>query len=158
MNVVIKENQLTETMIDYGILGSDLGYVMRRAQLWIFQDFIRTMTPIELRPAQYSVLIIIDHNPGLSQISLAGALGIERARLVRLLDQMEERNLVERRPAANDRRSHAMHLTPEGERVLSRARELAASHRRACVQEFGGQGNYVTLANLLAKFGAPEAA
>jgi len=156
MIAVSRNFNVQESTIDYGPLENDLGYVLRRAQLWVFQDFIRTMTPLDLRPAQYSVLVIIHHNPGLSQIALAGALGIERARLVRLLDQLEERKLVERRPAASDRRSHAMHLTREGERVLAGALDLVATHRLACLEEFGGPNNYETLVRLLAKFGAPQ--
>lgn len=154
MNAILKNISMPESAIDYGPLGQDLGYMLRRAQLWIFQDFLRTMTPLDLRPAQYSVLVIINQNSGLSQISLAGALGIERARLVRLLDQLEERKLVERRPSANDRRSHAMHLTPDGERALAASRELIADHRKTCVEEFGGQSNYSTLVRMLSKFGA----
>lgn len=156
MNAIVRKINVPESMIDYGYLEHDLGYVLRRAQLWVFQDLIRTMAPVDLRPAQFSVLVIIHHNPGLSQISLASALGIERARLVRLLDQLEDRKLVERRPAASDRRSHAMHLTLEGERTLASACELAAAHRKACLEEFGGQNNYTTLVRLLAKFGAPQ--
>ena len=72
---------------------------MRRAQIWIFQDFIRTLATINIRPAQYSVLTVINANPGLTQMSLSKALGIERARLVHLLDGLEARKFVERRPS-----------------------------------------------------------
>lgn len=156
MNVTLRDISTSDTTIDYGPLGNDLGYMLRRAQLWIFQDFIRTMAPLDLRPAQYSVLVIINQNPGLSQITLASALGIERARLVRLLDQLEGRTLVERRPSANDRRSHAMHLSAEGERLLAETCSLVASHRKSCLAEFGGQANYATLVKLLCKFGSLE--
>lgn len=154
MNINVRDITSPEHAIDYGSLGNDLGYMLRRAQLWIFQDFLKTMTPLDLRPAQYSVLVIIHNNSGLSQITLAGALGIERARLVRLLDQLEERKLVERRPSANDRRSHAMHLTLEGQRMLTAASELIATHRKSCMETFGGQDNYGTLVQMLSKFGS----
>ena len=52
---------------ELGRLVGHLGYVVRRAQLWIFQDFIRTMAEVDVRPAQYSVLLVIEANPGLSQ-------------------------------------------------------------------------------------------
>ena len=69
----------------------------RRAQIWIFQDFIRTLAEVNIRPAQYSVLIVIEANHGLSQSALSQTLGIERARLVRLLDSLEARKFVQRR-------------------------------------------------------------
>lgn len=149
----INRQQINCAPIDYGPLADDAGYLLRRAQLWIFQDFIRTMAPLDLRPAQYSVLVIIRHNPGLSQIALACALGIERARLVRLLDQLEERDLVERRPSASDRRSHAMHLTAHGEKVLDEAATLIRRHHSAWMAEFGGPEECAQLIRLLAKFG-----
>ena len=49
---------------DLGRLVGHLGYFVRRAQLWIFQDFIRTLAEVDIRPAQYSVLLVIKANPG----------------------------------------------------------------------------------------------
>src|ERR1700750_2250565 len=79
--------------LDIGVLNDHLGYFIRRLQVWVFQDFIRTLTPVDIRPAQYSVLVVIAGNPGLSQSDLADLLDIERARLVRLLDKLEKRGL-----------------------------------------------------------------
>ena len=75
--------------LDIGVLNEHLGYFIRRLQVWVFQDFIRTLAPVDIRPAQYSVLVVIAANPGLSQSDLADRLGIERARLVRVLDKLE---------------------------------------------------------------------
>ena len=61
------------------------GYAVRRFQIWIFQDFIKTLGEVDIRPTQYSVLTVIAANPGLSQMAVAKRLGIERARLVHLL-------------------------------------------------------------------------
>ena len=63
------------------------GYAVRRFQIWIFQDFIKTLGEVDIRPTQYSVLTVIGANPGLSQMAVAKRLGIERARLVHLLEQ-----------------------------------------------------------------------
>src|SRR5262245_32341034 len=94
--------------LDLDALNGHFGYFIRRLQVWVFQDFIRTLAPIDLRPAQYSVLIVIAANPGLSQSDLADTLGIERARLVRLLDRLDKRGLTRRLPSRTDRRSHAL--------------------------------------------------
>src|SRR4051812_3052746 len=74
--------------LELGVLNSHLGYFVRRFQVWIFQDFVRTLASFDIRPAQYSVLVVIEANAGLSQADLADTLGIERARLVRLLDEL----------------------------------------------------------------------
>ena len=64
--------------VGLGALADHLGYSVRRLQVWIFQDFVRALAPFDIRPAQYSVLIVIEANPGLSQTALAQRLGIER--------------------------------------------------------------------------------
>jgi DNA-binding MarR family transcriptional regulator len=137
--------------VDLGGLTSHLGYLVRRAQLWIFQDFNRTLAALDIRPAQYSVLTVIDANPGLTQMALAHALGIERARLVHLLNGLEKRNVVRRSSLASDRRSHALHLTGDGRRMLARVKTLAAEHERHVTERLGAQQRQ-DLLRLLAAF------
>jgi DNA-binding MarR family transcriptional regulator len=122
-----------------GPLEDHLGYFIRRAQVWVFQDFIRTLAGIDIRPAQYSVLTVIGANPGLSQSDLAGTLGIERARLVRLLDKLERRGLTQRLPSPKDRRSHALQLTVQGQKILKRAQALAAQHEARLTDKIGAE-------------------
>lgn len=123
--------------LDLGVLDRHLGYFLRRAQVAVFQDFIRTLADVGIRPAQYSVLIVIGANAGLSQADVAQTLGIERARLVRLLDRLERRGLTQRLPSRVDRRSHVLKLTPAGQRVLKRARALAAVHEARLLERLG---------------------
>src|SRR4030066_1895971 len=74
--------------IGLGVLNGHLGYFVRRLQVWVFQDFVRTLAPLRIRPAQYSVLVVIETNPGLSPADIAEQLGIERGPLVRLPDRL----------------------------------------------------------------------
>ena len=126
-----------EKPLSLGLLDGHLGYFLRRIQVWVFQDFIRTLAGIDLRPAQYSVLSVIAANRGLSQADLAQLLGIERARLVRLLDRLEKRGLTQRLASPVDRRSHALQLTPAGQALLKRARALAQIHEANLVDKLG---------------------
>src|SRR6185295_4250750 len=123
--------------LDIGVLNEHLGYFIRRLQVWVFQDFIRTLAPVDIRPAQYSVLVVIAANPGLSQSDLADRLGIERARLVRVLDKLERRGLTQRLASPTDRRSHALRLTREGQKLLNRATLLAATHEAKLIEKLG---------------------
>jgi len=127
------------------------GYAVRRFQLWIFQDFIKTLGDVDIRPTQYSVLTVIGANPGLSQMAVANRLGIERARLVHLLDSLEQRKLVKRVKSKSDRRSHALHLTAQGEIALARFKRLAAEHERN-VEAKIGKANREQLLRILAGF------
>jgi DNA-binding MarR family transcriptional regulator len=123
--------------IDLDVLNDRLGYFVRRVQVWIFQDFISRLAAMDISPAQFSVLVVVSANTGLSQAELAGTLGIERARLVRLLHRLEQRGLIQRLPSSADGRRHALRLTREGERVLAQAKALSAQHETGLKKRFG---------------------
>ncbi|UYN95637.1 MAG: MarR family transcriptional regulator [Enhydrobacter sp.] len=110
--------------IDVGVLDDSIGYLLRRAQVTVFQRFFEVFAEVGLRPGQYSVLAVIERNPGLRQTQLGDALGIKKANLVAMIDKLEERGLARRLPAANDRRSHALHLTPRGSALMVRLHRL----------------------------------
>ena len=137
--------------VDLDGLNAHLGYLIRRAQIWVFQDFIRTLAAIDIRPAQYSVLTLIDANPGLTQMALSKTLGIERARLVHLLNGLESRRLVERRSSKTDRRSHAMHLTAKGRGALVGIKALAQEHEQRLAERVGRK-HHRQLLRILAVF------
>lgn len=123
--------------IELGVLAGHLGYFARRLQVWIFQDFIRRLSSLDISPAQFSVLAVIGANPGLSQAELAATLGIERARLVRLLHRLEQRALTQRLPSSADGRRHALQLTRAGQMLLTRAQALAELHEAALRGKLG---------------------
>jgi DNA-binding MarR family transcriptional regulator len=137
--------------VDLGGLQSRLGYVLRQAQLWIFQDFIRAMAEHDIRPGQFSVLTVIGANPGIAQRDVSRALGIERARLVLVLDELERRGLAERAPSPTDRRSRTLSLTEEGKRLLRHLTALADEHEARVVDRVGVDGK-AELLRMLAGF------
>jgi DNA-binding MarR family transcriptional regulator len=138
-------------LIDLGVLNERLGYFVRRVQVWVFQDFIRRLSTIDVSPAQFSVLVVIAANTGLSQSQLALTLGIERARLVRLLHRLEQRGLMQRLPSSADGRRHALRLTRDGQKLLTRAKALAAQHEAALKEKLGGE-RYRLLLDVMREF------
>ena len=124
---------------------------MRRAQVWIFQDFKRALKDLDITPAQFSVMKIIAANPGIAQARVAEALCIERARLVQMLDRLERPGYIARMRSLRDRRSHALELTPEGVRLLAQLDVRIAEHERNVVARIGAKGKSELL-RLLAPF------
>lgn len=137
--------------VDLGVLDDRLGYFIRRAQIWVFQDFIRGLASVDLSPAQFSVVAVIGANPGLSQAALSETLGIERARLARMLHELGDRGLTQRLPSSNDGRSHALQLTADGQKTLARAKALSEEHENRLMKKFGGD-RYKAIKAILREF------
>ncbi len=126
--------------VDLAPLTRFVGYAVRRAQMAIFGDFLESMREVDLRPAQFGVLMVIERNPGMRQSDVSGGLGIQKANFVPLISELETRGLVVREPGATDRRAYALHLTPQGLALLQRARELHAKHEARLTDRIGRKG------------------
>ena len=97
---------------------STLGYTVSRR----FHD---VLAPLELEPSEFAVLRAVGSNQGRSQHALAERLHISASHMVAIVDKLEERALLERRPQADDRRVRSLYLTSAGKKLLARAFALA---------------------------------
>jgi DNA-binding MarR family transcriptional regulator len=134
--------------LSLGPLPQLIGYALRRAQLAVFADFMQCFAELPLRPAQFSTLLVLRHNPGPRPSQIADALGIKRANFVTLQADLIARGLVERRGNAQDRRAHSLHLTPAGEALLVQADATLARHESGFANRLG-QVDYDTLLRIL---------
>jgi len=123
--------------LELGPLPGYTGYVLRRAQVALFENFINTFKPLGLRPAQFSVLLVVKGNPGRRQSEIAASLGIRQANLVGLIDELEARGLTKRKRLAADRRSHAVMLTARGKALLKKALALQERFERQVMAALG---------------------
>ena len=120
-----------------GDLSHALGYRIRRAQLWVFKDVSRRLAAFDISPAQFSVLSVIDANPGVNQLAIAQLLSIERAGLGRLVDRLERRGLLQRTPSAINRRYYVLYLTSAGTTLLGRMRPAIAESEHTLAAKIG---------------------
>src|ERR671936_2295008 len=101
-----------------GFMLSTLGYTVSRR----FHD---VLAPLELEPSEFAVLRAVGFSEGQSQQALAQRLNISPSHMVAIVDDLERRELLERRPEATDRRVRTLHLTKAGEKLVAQAFELA---------------------------------
>ena len=71
----------------------------------------------DLSPVQCHVLHLIEPDRPLPMGRLAATLGCDASNVTGLVDRLEARGLVERRPSAGDRRVKVIRLTPAGSRL-----------------------------------------
>ena len=105
-------------------------YQLRRAQIRFFDEFENSMRGVHITPGQFGVIALIAANPGLTQSALARAVGIERSSMVAVIDVLESRRLVERRPSPGDRRSYALVLSTEGSNMLEQLKPMVLEHEK----------------------------
>ena len=139
------------------LLESLVGYALRRATGSVMTDFVATMEDIAVRPVLFALLATISENPGVNQTMLGQSLGIQRANLVPLVNELKGRGLIERRPAPNDRRAFALHLSKAGQGLLDEAVRRVRVHEERILSGLSAEERR-TLLDLLARIRGRSAA
>jgi MarR family transcriptional regulator for hemolysin len=80
--------------------------------------------------AQWAILIWLERQPGISQKELSEILEVEPITVARLIDRLQARGMVERRPDPRDRRIWRLHLLEPGRGVLNGIDEQRADMTR----------------------------
>ncbi|WP_267549014.1 MarR family winged helix-turn-helix transcriptional regulator [Rhizobium rhizogenes] len=122
--------------IDLGRLENVLGFHLRMANVALYHDFSKAMEELGLTQKQVAVLELIAENEGASQIDIAATLGMDRATMMALVNRLEDRDLVERRPSPVDRRRQQLILTGAGQDMLTACRQLISAHERKFTERF----------------------
>jgi DNA-binding MarR family transcriptional regulator len=131
-------------------LSDHIGFVMRRAQLSVFQDFQQRMEGLDLTPAGYSVLVILGRHPGMRQNKLTDLLAIKPANCVTLLNGLEKRGLLVREKVKVSGRAVALSLTEAGHVLLDEANSRVEAHLTR-MRERLGEADAAMLLSLLHK-------
>jgi len=113
----------TPSFRSVAFLVSSLGYTVSRR-------FHQVLKPLELEPGEFALLRAVAAGDGESQNALAERLHISPSWMVAIVDDLEKRELVERRPHARDRRIRNLHLTATGRKLLRQAERKAQQFDR----------------------------
>jgi|SRR5919202_4318195 DNA-binding MarR family transcriptional regulator len=112
-------------------LGDSATFLLKRLGYAAKEQAMAAYEQTGLHPYHHAVLIALDEGIHETQGSIADTLGYDRGQLVGLLDELEDRGLVERRRDPEDRRRHLVSLTPDGKKALGRLRTVARQNEDA---------------------------
>ncbi len=109
------------------------GYVLRRASAAALANLNERLEPLHLRHADVALLMLIDAQPGVSQSQAGRILDIQRANMVPFIARLEKQGLIERQQI--DGRSRALQLTPNGQSILTQARQRVDDYEMALLNQ-----------------------
>ena len=105
-----------------------LGYRLRRAQGAMHRDYMAAIAGLKLTQKQTATLWLIDTNPGVSQVAVAAALGMDRATMMAVTNRLQARGLLVRKQSTSDRRRQELYLTAAGVKALQKAKARIIEH------------------------------
>jgi DNA-binding MarR family transcriptional regulator len=127
-----------------------LGLLLRRAESTASELLAAQLAAHDSTPTRMMALMIVAERPGLKLVDLARALGIARSGAVVLVDELENRGHVKRRPMPGDRRAHSLVTTPRGLKALDKLVDVAKAVDEKVFGDLGPRDRQ-TLTKLLSK-------
>ncbi|MHC4045106.1 MarR family winged helix-turn-helix transcriptional regulator [Bradyrhizobium sp. 23AC] len=104
------------------------GYLFRRMQQIAVSIFMEECKTFDLTPVQYAALIAIHTHPGIDATRLSAVIAFDRSTLGSVIERLQAKDYVERKPAPEDKRIKLLHLTKSGAAIL---REIIPAVERA---------------------------
>jgi MarR family transcriptional regulator, lower aerobic nicotinate degradation pathway regulator len=104
------------------------GYLFRRMQQIAVALFVEECKEYDLTPVQYAAMVAIHTHPGIDATRLSAVIAFDRSTLGSVLERLQTKSLIERRPAPEDKRVKQLYLTKSGVALL---RDIKPSVERA---------------------------
>lgn len=120
---------------DVGVLSGLVGYHLRRASGAFATDLARALAGTDMRQVLFGILAVVQQQPRINQGEVGRMLGIQRANMVSLINEMTDHGLLLRETAPDDRRAFALTLTPAGEAKLEECLERIRAHEANMLQD-----------------------
>ncbi len=94
------------------------GYLFRRMQQIAVALFVEECRAFDLTPVQYAALIAIHTHPGIDATRLSAVIAFDRSTLGSVIERLEVKNLIDRKPSDGDKRVKLLYLTKAGASIL----------------------------------------
>lgn len=133
-----RANEAGEGRVSLGRLGDFIGFRLRRVQNQLSRNFAAVTANEGLRSGLFSSLAIVSANPGISQSELSREVGLDKSVTVTIVDELEKYGWAERRRSPQDRRRHALFVTPAGEAKLDGLFALMEKTEASALHQLSG--------------------
>jgi MarR family transcriptional regulator, lower aerobic nicotinate degradation pathway regulator len=94
------------------------GYLFRRMQQIAVALFMEECSAFDLTPVQYAALVAIRTHPGIDATRLSAVIAFDRSTLGSVIERLQAKHYVERKPASEDKRVKLLYLTRSGVAIL----------------------------------------
>jgi MarR family transcriptional regulator, lower aerobic nicotinate degradation pathway regulator len=94
------------------------GYLFRRMQQIAVAIFVEECRDFDVTPVQYAALVAIQNHPGIDATRLSAVIAFDRSTLGSVIERLEAKGQIERKPAAYDKRIKLLYLTRPGAKLL----------------------------------------
>lgn len=131
-----------------GAQQDNLGFLLADVSRLMRQTFQQRLRGSSLTLAQARALVYVSRHEGVRQVELAELLEVQPITLARLIDQLADNGLVERRPDPDDRRAYQVFLKPEAASHLTAIKQVAAVIRTDALRGLNEQQIAVLLSAL----------
>ncbi len=121
---------------DVGELGPLVGYHLRRAFGAFAADFAAAMDGTGLRQVLVGILAVVAGRPGINQGAVGRVLGIKRANMVSLINELVDAGLITREVDAADRRAFSLRITDTGRSALADSLARITAHEERMLAGF----------------------
>ena len=116
-----------------------LGYLLKHAHAQLEALSARALEPLGLDPRALGVMRLLASREPTSQQHVAQLLSVDRTTMVALLDTLEGKGIISRRPQANDRRRNLVELTATGRGIFEKAQRAAEAAEQEFLAPVGAQ-------------------
>jgi DNA-binding MarR family transcriptional regulator len=137
--------------MDMGILIDTFGYLLRRAWRDSDRRFVYHFRTLDISAVQFSVMVLIDRNPGCTPGDLVVPMGITQNNMVGIIADLIKRGFVTKKTDANDRRARILTLTADGAKMLIAAHAVHEDYLAEYAERIGG-GDMKELVRILRMF------
>ena len=96
------------------------GHLIRRCQQIAVALFMEETAAFDVTPVQYAALLAVHENPEIDATRLSDLIAFDRSTLGNVLERLEKKGLVQRKPGRDDKRTKLLRITPQGTALLER--------------------------------------